>query len=406
MDLHTAGNWNSYFKTIKMKFKIANYLITVVSIATILLSFTGCDNDESTGNAEKFKEIEVKRGLFEIVVSANGVVKPIDRIEIKSKASGQIEELSVEEGDFVKKGELIARLDQKDERSAVIQAEADLNIAQSELKQAQRAFDRRDHLFQSDHISEEERDDIELRLAIARSKLIQMTTTLERARERLAESVVRATIDGVILQKYVEEGQIISSGVSSVSGGTAIADIADMSSVYIETGIDEVDIGKIEIGQTSIVVAEAYPQVQFSGKVVRIAPEAKVEQNVTLFDVIVEVSNTEARLKSGMNTNIEITIVSKEDVLLTSTIALNNPEDEEAEPDERIVQLKEGDLFVPHTVKTGFSNFRVTELVSGLKEGDIIGVPMNSRLKAENDRLIELIKDSRSFGAKKKDKPK
>lgn len=387
-----------------MKFYKSEKTISIVTkliICAIFFSLTGCFKKKPSNNVQKYKEIKVEQGLFEIAVTANGVVKPIDRIEIKSKASGQIEELPVEEGDFIKKGELIARLDQKDERAAVVQAEANLNIAKSELKQAQRSFDRRENLYKSDHISEEERDEIELRLAIAKSKLVQTTTTLDRAKERFSESVVRAPIDGIILQKYVEEGQIISSGVSSVSGGTAIVDIADMSSVYIEAGIDEVDIGKIQINQTAIVVAEAYPKIKFEGKIVRISPEAKVEQNVTLFDVIVEVTNAEDKLKSGMNTNIEISIVSKEGALIAPTVFLQGNSSGYAQSNEREVMLKQGDTFVPHNVTIGLSNFKVTEIVSGVKVGDVLGVPMTSRLKAANDRLSQRIKSSRSFGGKK-----
>ena len=379
-------------------------LIIFLFITIVLFVFTGCNKRGQSDAVEKYKELEISRGEFQILVSANGIVKPIDRIELKSKASGQIEELSVEKGDFVMKGELIARLDQKDERAAVIQAEADLNISKSELKQSQRSFDRRDFLFLKQHISEEERDDIELKLAISKSKLVQATTILERANERFRESVVRAPIDGIILQKYVEKGQIISSGISSVSGGTAIADIADMSSVYIEAGIDEVDIGKIDIEQTAIVIADAYPQMNFSGKIVRIAPEAKVEQNVTLFDVIVRVENPYAKLKAGMNTNIEITIVKKENVLLVPTIALNMPTDQKSDKDEREVLLKQGDEFVLHKIKVGLLNFKVAELVSGLSDGDVLGVPMTSRLKVANERLKKRIKSSRSFGGKKKHK--
>ncbi|MCB0315057.1 MAG: efflux RND transporter periplasmic adaptor subunit, partial [Calditrichaeota bacterium] len=279
---------------------------------------------EDSGAEMKYKEVTVTRGTFQEMVSANGIVRPIDRIEIKSKASGEIVALPVEQGDFVKKGDLIARLDQKDESAAVKQAEADLDIAKAELAQAQRSFERRDQLFQENLISEEERDQIELSLAVAKGKLVQASTTLERARERFSESVVRAPIDGVILQKYVEEGQIIASGVSNVSGGTAIVDIADMRSVYIEAGIDEIDIGKIRVGQAVAVEAEAYPQLKFRGSVIRIAPEAKIEQNVTLFDVIVEVENPEGKLKSGMNSTIEITIVNEENVLLVPAMAFQS----------------------------------------------------------------------------------
>jgi HlyD family secretion protein len=377
------------------------FILIIITIVVIILTsfFIMSQQDKNaTGTSLKYKEVKVTRGTFQVVVTANGIVKPIDRIEIKSKASGIIEDLPVEVGDFVKKGHLIARLDQKDERAAVAQAQADMDIANAELKQAQRSFERRNQLFENELISEEERDQIELTLAIAKGKLVQASTTLERAKERLSESIVRAPIDGVILQKYVEEGQIIASGVSNVGGGTPIIDIADMKSVYNEAGIDEIDIGKIRVGQPATVIAEAYPDITVRGKIVRIAPEAKIEQNVTLFDVIVEVENTEAKLKSGMNTSIEITIVNKENVLLAPASALQFAAKDEQESNTRKVLLKKNGKFITQKIEIGLYNFKHAEVLSGLEEGDVLAIPMSSRLKDENDQREERIRSTRSFG--------
>ncbi|MGR3320049.1 MAG: efflux RND transporter periplasmic adaptor subunit [Candidatus Anammoxibacter sp.] len=386
------------------KTRLIIILIAICSIGGIVLFFVNGEADDQTNKDVKYKEIEVKRGPFRIMVTANGVVKPINRIEIKSKASGQIEALPVEEGDLIQQGALIAKLDQKEERTEVAQAQAELDIAQAELRQAQRAFERRDQLYRDDHISISELDEIELTLAVARSELVKAMTELDRAEERLSETIVSAPVTGIILQKYVEKGQIIVSGVSNVSGGTKIVDIADMSSVYIEAGIDEIDIGKVNVGQIAMVKADAYPRLNFSGKIVRIAPEAKIEQNVTLFDVIVEVTNTDGKLKSGMNTDIEISIVNLEDVLLAPTMALQTTKDTEEQADEKHVYLKQGNGFVLHKVKTGFSNFKQTVILSGLTEGSILGMPITSRLKGQNERLQRMIKNSRSFGAKKSKK--
>jgi HlyD family secretion protein len=325
----------------------------------------------------------------------------MDRIEIKSKASGLIEELPVEEGDFVHKGQLIARLDQKDERTALAQAQADLDIARAELKQAKRTFDRRKELFERDLVSREELDESEQNSAVAQGRLVRAQTVLDRAKERLSESIVRAPIDGIILKKSVEQGQIIASGVTNVSGGTPIVDIADMRSVYVEAGIDEIDIGKVQIEQSATVVAEAYPELQFNGEVVRIAPEAKIEQNVTLFNVVIAVENTDGKLKSGMNTTIQITIVNKEHVLLAPAVALQVSSEPGDRSKTRTVLLKQGSQFVPHQVEIGMSNFKQAEILSGLKQGDILGVPMTSRLKEENERLEDRIRSSRSFGRAK-----
>ena len=387
-------------------------LITGISlisvIAGITVFFLSGNGSDSGRNRIKFKEVIVERGTFQIIVMANGVVKSIDRIEIKSKASGEIVELPVEEGDFISQGDLIARLDQKDERAEVAQAQADFDIATAELKQAQSTFVRRNQLFQDNLISEEEQGQIELDLAVAKGKVIQASTTLERAQERLSEAVVRAPIDGTILQKYVEEGQIIASGVSNVSGGTPIVDIADMSSVYIETGIDEIDIGKVQIGQFATVIAEAYPELAFNGEIVRIAPEAKIEQNVTLFDVVVEVKNNDGKLKSGMNTRVEIEIVKKENVLLAPVITMQIPDAKDLgdfqnrDANVRSVLLKQEGKFILQIVETGLSNFKQVIILAGVEEGSILGVPMTSRLKNENDRLEARIRSSRSFGSKKR----
>ncbi len=185
-------------------------LITGISLISVIVGiivfFLSGNESDSGRNRIKFKEVIVERGTFQIIVMANGVVKSIDRIEIKSKASGEIVELPVEEGDFISQGDLIARLDQKDERAEAAQAQADFDIAMAELKQAQSTFERRNQLFQDNLISEEEQGQITLDLAVAKGKVIQASTTLERAQERLSEAVVRAPIDGTILQKYVEEG--------------------------------------------------------------------------------------------------------------------------------------------------------------------------------------------------------
>ena len=373
-------------------------MIIIIILSVVI--FTSTQN--STGNyksaKQKFKEYTIERGTFKILVTANGGVIPIDRVEIKSKASGLVEELPVEQGDFIKKGDLIARLDQKDERAAVSQAQADFDIAVAELKKSRREHKRKDELYVQQLISEEDRDLIELNLAIAKGELIQATTALTRAKERFSESIVRAPIDGIILQKYVEKGQIIASGISNVSGGTPIVDIADMSSVYIQAGVDEIDIGKMKVGQPAIVTADAYPDIKFTGKIVRIAPEAKIEQNVTLFDVIVEVKNQEGKLKSGMNTSIEITIVEKDNVLLVPNIALRIPEGGKADKNMRVVMLKKGKSYELRRIEIGLDNFKEVEILSGLNDGDIVGVFMTSRLKEENDRRETRIRSSRSFG--------
>jgi HlyD family secretion protein len=351
----------------------------------------------------KYKDVTAERGAFRIAVTANGLVRPIDRIELKSKASGEVIQLPIEVGDRVEKGALIAQLDQVEERAALAQAGADLDIARAELDLAEKNFARRQQLFSSNVISKEVQDQTELDLAVARSKLVQANTALDRTRERVEDTVITAPVGGVILQKYVESGQIIASGVSNVGGGTPIADIADMRNVYIEAGIDEIDIGKIAVGQKAAIRAEAYPEHRYEGEVVRIAPEARVEQNVTLFDVVIQVVNTDANLKSGMNTTVEIVIVDEPDVLTIPVAALRRDRAGPGGPQPggpaAAVLVKQGEDYVTREIRTGRSDQRVIEVLEGLADGAVLGIPMVSRLKQENDLMNARMRERQSFGS-------
>lgn len=271
----------------------------------------------------------VERGNLELMVSANGVVQPINRVEIKSKASGQIEQLHFEEGQTMQKGDLLIALDQTTARNDFEQAKADLAVAESNLKQQQNNYSRSIELFEKQLISEQERDQASVEKVRAEAQLVKARATLSSAEERLRDTRVMSPITGVILSRTVSLGQIISSGTSNVSGGTTLATIADMAEVYIETNVDEVDIGKVEVGQMARVVADAYPDDAFNGEVIRIAPLGKTLQNVTTFNVIVLVRNLGGRLKAGMSTSVDIEIFRRRDVLLVPTESLKDPRSEQ-----------------------------------------------------------------------------
>lgn len=357
------------------------------------------DEPAELPDAVRYKEVTAERGPFRIAVAANGLVRPIDRIELKSKASGQVVELPIEVGDPIARGGLIAQLDQVEERAGLAQAQADLDISRAELGLAEKNYERREKLFSSDVISKEAQDQTELGLAVARSKLVQATTALERAGERMDDTVITSPVDGVVLQRYVARGQIIASGVSNVGGGTPIADVADMSRVHIEAGVDEIDIGVVQVGQEASVRAEAFPDQVYRGQVVRIAPEARIEQNVTRFDVVIEVENSDGNLKSGMNAIVEIVIVDEPAVLTIPLAALQRPDGGADADGPPVALLRSGGGYEPRPLRTGRSDQRRVEVLEGLREGDVVGIPMRSRLKEEHDQLDARMRDERSFGA-------
>jgi HlyD family secretion protein len=386
----------------RVKWSIALAAVAVAA-AVVAHRLTFSRHSPVSESDPPYREVVVERGSFRLVVTANGLVRPIDRIEIKSKASGKVIELPIEAGQPIAKGALIAKLDQVDAKTDLELARADLEIALAELALAEKNFERRKELFGRNVISLESQDQTELDFAVARGKRVQATIALEQAKEQLEDTIITAPVRGLILQKYVERGQIIASGVSNVGGGTPIADIADMRTVHVEAGVDEIDIGKITLGQRASIRAEAFPQQRYEGEITRIAPEARIEQNVTLFDVTVHVENTDGNLRSGMNTTMEIVVVDESDVLTIPVTALQRQEGSSA-PGAGVVLVKgTGQVkdYEARRIRIGRTDHRVVEVLEGLQAGDRLGIPMVSRLKAEHDRRDARIRNTIGAGTPK-----
>ena len=300
--------------------------IAVVILAVSGYVFLGGETETTNGQIGVFTYVDaVKRGDLNLVVSSNGVVDPINKVEIKSKASGRVEDLRFIEGDEVQKGSLLLMLDQRTTKNDVDQAKADLAVAEASLQQAANNYERSRELFGKSLVSEQDRDQSNLEFVRAQAQLVKAKASLSSADERLADTRIVSPISGIVLTKTVELGQIISSGVSNVGGGTLIATLADMDEVFVLTNVDEVDIGKVKVGQPATVIADAYPDVRFNGSVERIAPQGTTQQSVTTFTVVVRVRNRGGILKAGMTSTVDIEIFNQKGVLLVPSEALTDP---------------------------------------------------------------------------------
>ncbi len=370
-----------------------------ISVFTIIIaaSYFLFLNDD-TGTSEMANPLErtekVTRSDLVVTVSAVGTVEPKQAVDVKSKASGQIMRIEVDEGDFVKKNDLICTLDKTTAINEFRQAEADLKVARVTLQQAEKELKRQLKLFNNNLISEAEYDAALLEKELAQSKLIRAEAALGSAEEKLDDTVVKSPIDGVILKRYVDDGQIISSGISNVGGGTSIVMVAIMDTVYVEVDVDETDIGKVEIGQSCKIKADAYPDKEFYGNVIKISPIGEVEQNVTYFTITTTVENSERLLKAGMNATCEITAAEAYDVLVVPRAAVTEKSLKEGSrgrnTDEGyIVFVEKNGEFVPTPVETGISSYEFAEIKSGLSEGDEILVRAKSMVMANREEFRE-----------------
>ena len=283
-----------------------------------------------TSDADEAPTIQmaaVVRGDLMITVEATGNVEPIRKVEVKSKASGEVLRLYVDIGDKVEPGALLAEVDPRDVRNALDQAVADLDVARARLEISQAQLERSEELLQAGVISAQEHEARRLEFANSRASLVRAETNHELAQLRMTDVTIRAPLAGTVLEKNVEEGQVIQSASQNVSGGTTLMVMANLESMQVRTLVDETDMGEIRPGMQANVTVEAYPTRLFVGLVEKIEPQAIVQQNVTMFPVIVQLDNDSGLLRPGMNAEVEIELAQAIGVLLIPNNAVVTPQD-------------------------------------------------------------------------------
>jgi len=402
--------------------------LILIGVLTFLTALYLSDSESEAPLKPSFKLAKVSQGPLSVKISATGVVEPNFKVEVKSKASGEVLSFPLLEGDKVKKGTLLLQLDKSDEKRNVAKAKADFSSAIAKLKKAETALllqnnifktdikgsksevntaianlkesedklKRQTELFEQKVVSQESLDTAETLFKVNQQKLIQAQSQLEEAKdsihdismkeneielvktevqlaeialdevvERLEETEIFAPISGVIIEKLVEEGQIIASGISNVNGGTALATIADMSRLFIIADIDETDIGSVKMGHEVTITADAFPEKKFKGRVKRIAPQGLVENSITIFKVKIEVLGKGRKiLKPMMSANIDIVTDHVETSIFTTRAGIRKGENK------KFAMILKDDKPERIDVQTGIKNPIHVQILSGLNPGD------------------------------------
>ena len=286
------------------------------------LTVAACTTGEAAEDTPTLLTVETTQGNLLIRAEATGTVEPVREVEVKSKASGEILRLHVDVGDVVERGTLLAEIDPRDVRNRYDQAEADLEVASARLEISAAQLERSTRLLEAQVITPQDHENATLDHANARANLVRAETDFELAELQVADVSIRAPMAGTIIQKNVEEGAVIQSASSNVSGGTALFVMADLGSMQVRTLVDETDMGDLEAGMDATVRVEAFADRTFRGVVEKIEPQAQVEQNVTMFPVIVSLDNRSGLLKPGMNAEVEVSIDEAFDVVLVPNNAI------------------------------------------------------------------------------------
>jgi HlyD family secretion protein len=292
-------------------------------LATLVLA-TGCKKETPQ---VVYRAVPVEQRDIVVSAQAAGAIQPDTTVEVKSKASGEVLQLNAETGQLVKRGAPLVRIDPRNARNTLAQAQADLDVAQAKLTNATSQKRRADELYRSQSITQQEHEQALLDYADASAQVVRSRVAVDNARIQLEDTDVRAPITGTIIAKTVERGTVIASATSNVSGGTTLLQMADLNLVQVRTLVDETDIGKVQPGQQATITVDAYPNRPFDGTVLKIEPQAQTEQNVTVFPVLVRIQNREGLLRPGMNTEVEIHIGSREGVPAVPNAALRTQRD-------------------------------------------------------------------------------
>lgn len=453
-------------------------IIVAVVLIVIVAGIVVARRRNGSGPAETMRTAQVTRTDIVVSVSATGSVEPASTVEVRSRGTGEVTRVTVEEGDRVAKGQVLVELDDPDARAAVELATAQLESVQAQVRElvASLAADRADlatRTRQSDaavasararlaevragataqeiqqaqesvrqaeaalarareNLSRQEqllsqgfvpqatvdqaRHDVEIAtsqlraaqahldevragstpeqiaqaeaalrqamaqrdqvrasalqfrvreqsIAQARAQVAQARANLEQAQERLSESRVVAPITGVVVKRSVDVGQSVIGG--SGTGGTLVITLAKVDPLYAIVNVDESDIAQIKVGMPVDLTADALPDAQFAGHVQQIAPEAQVVQNVTQFAVTVVIDKVDPSLRLGMTVDAEFVIAKRTDVLAVPQEAVRGKE----QPAVLVVQ---GGRLGTRLVRTGITDGRLVEVVSGLREGETV----------------------------------
>ncbi|MDB5099605.1 MAG: putative rane protein [Cyanobacteria bacterium RYN_339] len=369
--------------------------------------------------------VTAHRGDLEIVVTETGRIQPMTKVDIKSKVAGQVMTLSGKEGQKVKPGDVLLELDPRDFRRHLAQAEADhamvaaelngllagarredleearANLAQARAR-ARRTQDDRDRAakaLSANSLTPQEwsqargaADEAQAGVAAAQSKLNRLQAgarvaevqqararlrkadvELQSARDQLAYCVIRSPIAGTIIHRGIQVGEMVTPGVSETGNREPLLTVADLSSLVVQSDINQIDVGKLAIGQTVAIRVDTLPGESFNGEVYKVAPAAVAgrERDVQLFPMETIVRNGGGgRLRPGMSADLDIFIAKKANALLLPVEAVTREKGGVG----KVTFVRKGRdnkwVREARTVRLGASSDQEVEVIAGLADGD------------------------------------
>lgn len=332
-------------------------IITYLLLAGLLIS---CNNKEKI---EEYQTTPVKKRTISSSVIATGIVKPQTGAEVKvgSRISGIVKELNVNVGDIVKKGDLLAKLEETELRAEYNQSLANLENAKTVLKYAKIEMERQQKLLEKNFTSQQNYDNAVREYELALTGKKQAEANLDYAKVQLDYTNIIAPTSGVVASISTQEGET----VAAMFAAPTFVTIIDLNRLEVRAYVDETDIGKITNGQKVEFTVDTYSDVKFEGIVQAIYPKAEIIDNVVNYVSIIEITNKHGKLlRPEMTTTVDIITESIENVLTVPNKAISRSEGS------NVVYTMENENIVKKQVETGAQGRLYTQIVSGLKENE------------------------------------
>jgi len=301
-------------------------LITIIILLAVVGSAGGWYYMRKNTKEPEVRTAQISRGDVVQTVQATGTIEAVTTVQVGTQVGGIVQDLNADFNDFVKKGQVIARLDPtildtqiEQQRANVTRAEADLDrlkVARDDAKQKldrAKALSEKNLLPRSDYeTAVTNLQSAEAQIKSSDAALVQAKSQLHTAEVNREHTVITAPIDGIVIQRSVERGQTVNAGMSAP---TLYILAADLTKMQINANIDEADVGTMRTGQHVTFRVDAFPAETFTGTVQQVRLQPTTVQNVVTYQTVINVPNQQFKLKPGMTANVTIEITRKSNVL-------------------------------------------------------------------------------------------
>jgi HlyD family secretion protein len=381
-------------------------VLLLVSTAAVGIAVYSSTHSKPAGTEITVDQLDLRigrsaKGDVQVAVSEIGTVEPEVKVDVKSTLSGKVTELLVREGDTVRRGQVLARVEPDvNQAQTLSQVRSEMKLAEIRAAEAEANLATNQRLHDEGYMSDQGLRDFRVRFDTALEDLEAARTRMRIVEESgiPLDSEISTTqrvnivspMDGTVISRNVEVGQTVTSGVSSFNEGTALYTVADLRSMRIKASVNEVDIGRVRTGMPVAITVDAFPYRDFEGTVAHISPAARLDDKIKVFDVEVRLAAQVPDFRAGMTANIEIRGERAEGVLAVPVEAIFKKEDREvvyvlrqpfaqAGDDEREPrELRSGKydvsdvwqrFFEEREIGVGLASLERAQVLSGLDEG-------------------------------------